>query len=330
MSRNNLTAELEAAVMMNNSTADCNPRADFQIYLFPTVYCFVFVLGLLGNVGALYVFIFKITPRSSSNIYVINLALADTIFLCTLPFRIHYHLKGNDWVFGSPACLVIGTLFFTNIYISVAFLTCICIDRYIATVHPITYLRLRGTKCTLWVSLAVWTVTGVAMLALILTGPLDSAPEPGGSRRSCFENFSRREWAKRMTAYNACALVFGSIVPLAVIMVCYPLVARRLTRIRTGTSRRALRIIYAILTITTICFLPYAVVHLLHLLMRHQIIQSCVYANAIYKARRLTMALVSLNSCLDPVLYYFTTRHCDFSFFKRLRPRRTRNVYTIN
>lgn len=316
--------------MMNNSTAGCNPRADFQIYLFPAVYCLVFVLGLLGNVGALYVFIFKITPRSSSNVYVINLALADTIFLCTLPFRIHYHLKGNDWVFGPQACLVIGTLFFTNIYISVAFLTCICIDRYIATVHPHTYLRLRATRCTLWVSLAVWMVTGAAMLAFVVDGQLDSiTPEDGGSRNSCYENFSQHEWAKRMTAYNVCGLVFGSIVPLVVIMICYPLVARRLARIRTSTSRRALRIIYAILAITAVCFLPYAVVHLLHLLMRHQIIKSCVYANVIYKARRLTMALVSLNSCLDPVLYYFTTSHCKWSFFKRLRLRRTRDVYTI-
>ncbi|XP_061113299.1 lysophosphatidic acid receptor 4 [Conger conger] len=316
--------------MMNNSTADCNLRADFQIYLFPAVYCLVFVLGLLGNVGALYVFIFKITPRSSSNVFVINLALADTIFLCTLPFLIHYHLNGNNWIFGSPACLVIGTLFYTNIYISVAFLTCICIDRYIATVYPLTYLRLRATRCTLWVSLAVWMVTGAAMLALVFTGPLDSVRPPKNGSHRCYESFSQREWASRMTAYNVSGLVFGSVLPLAIIMVCYPLVARRLAHIRTRTSRRALRIIYSILAITTICFVPYAVVHLLHLLMRHQVIQDCVYANIIYKARRLTMALVSLNSCLDPVLYYFTTSHCKWSFFKRLRLRRTQNVYTIN
>ncbi|KAJ8258109.1 hypothetical protein GJAV_G00193250 [Gymnothorax javanicus] len=315
---------------MRNSTENCDPRADFQIYLFPAVYSFVFVMGLLGNVGALYVFIFKITPRSSSNILVINLALADTLFLCTLPFRIHYHLKGNDWAFGSLACLVIGTLFFSNIYISVVFLTCICIDRYIATVHPHTYLRLRATRCTLVVSLTVWTVTGGAMLALVLTGPLDSAtPKPGESHRSCFENFSEREWAQRMTAYNVCGLVFGSILPLAVIMVCYPLVARRLARIQTSLGRRALRIVYAILAITIICFLPYAVVHLLHVLMRRDIIKDCAYVNAIYKARRLTMALVSLNSCLDPVLYYFTTSHCKWTFLKKLRIRKNWNVYTI-
>ncbi|KAJ8390157.1 hypothetical protein AAFF_G00110310 [Aldrovandia affinis] len=313
-----------------NDSIDCNPRADFQIYLFPVVYCLVLVLGFLGNMGALYVFIFK-TPCSSSNVYIINLALADTIFLCTLPFRIHYHLKGNDWVFGALACHIIGTLFFTNIYISIAFLTCICIDRYIATVHPHAYLRLRNTRCTQGVSLAVWTVAGVAMLAFILAGPLDSAPTPGHhSHRSCFENFSQREWETRMTAYNACALVFGSLVPLSVIMVCYPLVARRIARIRTGTSRRALRIIHSILAITAICFLPYAVVHLLHLLMRRQVIQNCGFADAIYKARRLTMALVSLNSCLDPVLYYFTTSHCKWGFFRRLRLKRPRRVYTIS
>ncbi|XP_036388774.1 lysophosphatidic acid receptor 6 [Megalops cyprinoides] len=314
--------------MNNSGNNSCNPTADFQIYLFPVVYCLVLVLGLVGNVGALYVFIFRITPRTSSNVYVINLALADTVFLCTLPFRIHYHLNGNDWIFGKVACQVTGTLFFTNIYISIAFLTCICIDRYIATVHPHTYLRLRNTRCSLVVSLAVWLVAVVAMLAFNLAGPLDSL---GGERsRSCFENFSEHEWATRMMAYNVCALVFGSLVPFAIIMVCYPLVARRIARIRTGTSRRALRVIYAILAITVVCFLPYHVVHLLHLLMRGHVIQLCVYANPIYKARRVTMALVSLNSCLDPVLYYFTTSHCKWSFFRRFCPKRTRGVYTIS
>ncbi|MFT7812892.1 lysophosphatidic acid receptor 6-like [Arapaima gigas] len=317
---------------MNGSQNDsCAPTADFQFYLFPAVYSTAVVLGLMGNLFALYMFVFRIKPRTSSSVFIINLALADTAFLCTLPFRIHYHLNSNDWVFGDLACRITGTLFFAIIYISIAFLTCICVDRYIATVYPHPYLRLQQTRWTLQVSLAVWVVIGTAVVAFIVAGPLESNPKSRREgQRSCFENFSEHEWDTRVAFYSACSFVFGSLVPFVIIMVCYPVVARRISRIRTATSQRALRVIYAILAITLICFLPYHVIHLLHLLMRRGVIQHCSYTTAIYQARRVTMALVSLNSCMDPVLYYFTTSYCKWGSIKWLLPYKSKQIYIIS
>ncbi|XP_029580223.1 lysophosphatidic acid receptor 6-like [Salmo trutta] len=323
---------------MNTSVGDlpgnCSTPADYQFYLFPAVYSLVMALGLPGNVGALYMFIFKITPRTSSNVYVINLALADTAILCTLPFKIHYFLNKNDWVFGDMACRITGTLFFANIYISIAFMTCICVDRYTAVTRPHIYLRLRNSCYTVVVSVAVWVVAGVAVLSFIRVGPLDS--KPGGGlphRRSCFENFSKHEWDRRVAPYSLFSLVFGSLLPSVVILVCYPLVARRIAIIRTNTARGALRVIYIILAITLLCFLPYHVVHFLHLLRRQGAIHYCPHANAIYNARQVTLALVSLNSCLDPLLYYFTTSRCNWSpsmaRFRWIWARRNRGRYTI-
>ncbi|XP_041713689.1 lysophosphatidic acid receptor 6-like [Coregonus clupeaformis] len=323
---------------MNTSVGDlpgnCSTTGDYQFYLFPAVYSLVMAVGLPGNVGALYVFIFKITPRTSSNVYVINLALADTAILCTLPFKIHYHLNRNDWVFGDMACRITGTLFFANIYISITFMTCICVDRYVAVTHPHIYLRLRNSCYTVVVSVAVWVVAGLAVLSFILLGPLDSKPEGGPrQRRRCFENFSQHEWDRRVAPYSLFSLIFGSLLPSVVILVCYPLVARRIALIRTNMARGALRVIYTILAITLLCFLPYHVVHFLHLLRRRGAIHHCPYANAIYNARRVTLALVSLNSCLDPLLYYFTTSHCKWSpsmaRFRWMWAGINREVYTI-
>uniref|UniRef100_A0A3P8ZIH4 G-protein coupled receptors family 1 profile domain-containing protein n=1 Tax=Esox lucius TaxID=8010 RepID=A0A3P8ZIH4_ESOLU len=299
---------------MNSSmayeTGNCSTRNDYQQYLYPAVYSLALALGLPGNLGALYVFIFKLRPRASSTVYVINLALADTSILCTLPFKIHYHLRSNDWAFGDVACRITGTLFFANIYISIAFMSCICVDRYVAVAHPHTYLRLRKSHYAVLVSALLWVTAGAAVLAFILVGPLDSGPNGGPSgRRSCFENFSKHEWDRRVAPCSLFSLIFGSLLPSAVILVCYPLVARRITLIRTNTARGALRVIYTILAITLFCFLPYHVVQFLHLLRRLEIIQHCPYANAIYDAQRVTIALVSLNSVLDPILYYFTTSH---------------------
>ncbi|XP_031701405.1 lysophosphatidic acid receptor 6 [Anarrhichthys ocellatus] len=319
--------------MMNVTGGDCStPSAEYQYYFFPTVYILALVLGLPGNLAALFVFTFRTTPRTAFSVYISNLALADIVILCTLPFKIHYHLNRNNWVFGDVVCRVTGIMFFANIYMSICFMTCICVDRYMATIHPHSYLRLRSPWCSLVVSVVLWCVIVVAMLVFVLLGPLETNADGSGSR-SCFENFAKREWNTRLAVYSLLCLIFGSLLPSVIILVCYPLAARRISMIRTKTAQKAVRVIYTILAITLLCFLPNHVVYLLHLLRRMEVIQSCYLANAIYNARRFTMALVILNTCLDPVLYYVTTSHCKWRQLKMAwlwgRVRRRRGVYTI-
>uniref|UniRef100_A0A3Q1GTR3 G-protein coupled receptors family 1 profile domain-containing protein n=1 Tax=Acanthochromis polyacanthus TaxID=80966 RepID=A0A3Q1GTR3_9TELE len=163
----------------------------YQYYFFPAVYIPALIIGLPGNLAALFVFTFRVTPRTAFSVYISNLALADVAILCTLPFRIHYHLNGNNWVFGDVACRVTGILFFANIYMSICFMTCICVDRYMATVYPHTYLRLRSARCSLVVSVVLWLVAGVAILVFIVMGPLESNAED-----SCLIFSNERELRK--------------------------------------------------------------------------------------------------------------------------------------
>ncbi|XP_067303289.1 P2Y purinoceptor 1 [Pseudorasbora parva] len=306
--------------MINNTTSVHFAKfLPLQRYLFPPVYGLVLFFGLIGNLGALYYFIVKIKQKSPSNIYIINLAVADTLFLFSLPFRIHYHLNDSNWIFGDTMCVITGTVFFANIYISITFMTCICVDRYIATVHPHTYLKHRNTSLPALVSTAVWLVSGAVMLAFMLTCPLSS------KGNMCFERFTSEEWSD-LAPYSICSLIFGSLLPSVVILVCYPIVARRITRINNSTARGARRVIYAILAITVLCFLPYHVVHLVYLLSRLRQIE---HDDWIYVLRRVTMALVSLNSLLDPILYYFATGHYKWRI-KRLRLKKKNGVYSIS
>ncbi|KAL6119440.1 uncharacterized protein ACO6RY_04014 [Pungitius sinensis] len=316
---------------MNGTDGTCStPSAEYQSYFFPAVYILALVVGLPGNLIALFVFTRKTTPRTAFSVYISNLAAADVVILCTLPLKIHYHLHRNNWAFGDVACRVTGTLYFANIYLSIFFMTCICVDRYMATVHPHSHLKLRSHRCSLVVSVVLWCVMAVAMLVFVLMGPLNTDASGGNS---CFENFAKEEWDKRLLVYSLLCLIFGSLVPSAIILVCYPLAARRISLIRTKAAQKAVRAIYTILAITLLCFLPNHVAYLLHLLRRMGVIQSCSWVTAIYHARRVTMALVTLNTCLDPVLYYVATAHCKWKRLKmawlRGRVRRQRGVYTI-
>ena len=315
------------------TSSNCSePSPGYQYHLFPLVYSVALVLGLPANLVALYVFVFKVAPRTSSSVYVINLALADTAILLTLPFRIHYHLNRNRWVFGDMACRLTGTLWHASVYVSICFMTCVCVDRYVAAVRPLRYRRLKNPRYALAVSALLWAAVGVAILTFILMGPLE------GDQVSCFEKFAREEWSGRLVHYSVLSLVFCSLLPSLVILVCYPLAMRRISRIPGRTSRRARRIIMTVLAITLLCFLPYHVAHLLHLLLRMGVIRGCAAAAAIHCARRVTLALVSLNTCLDPVLYHVTSTHsrrrcCRWKPLGELwswgRARRFKGVYTL-
>lgn len=315
-----------------NATNCTDPAAEFQYHFFPVVYILALAVGLPGNLAALFVFTVRITSRTAFSVYISNLALADIGILLTLPFRIHYHLHRNNWVFGESACLITGTLYFANIYLSICFMTCICVDRYMGVVHPHSYLKVRSPWCSLVVSIVLWCVCGVAILVFILLGPLETGEESSG--HTCFENFAKREWGERLRLYSIVNLLFFSLLPSVVILVCYPLAARRISMFRTKSAQKAVRVIYTLLAITVLCFLPNHVVYLLHFLQRMDVIQSCPARDAIYIARRVTMALVILNTCLDPVLYYMTTSHFRWESLKRTwlwgTASRSRGVYVIN
>ncbi|NXG53784.1 LPAR6 protein, partial [Psilopogon haemacephalus] len=309
-----------------NASSEPPLEAEFQYLLFPAIYSIVFVLGLLENLSALYLLCRRARDRPRPHLYMANLCLVDTFFVCVLPFKIHYHLNCNHWIFGDVACRVTGTLFYLNIYLSIAFFTCICVDRYLAVLHPFTYIQIRATHYLLVVT-GLWVVALSVAVPLILEGPLHSSGVR--NRTACFENFSLSSWSGRMAPYNLLALLLGFVLPFAIILISYLLIARKISQIKHSThKRKALRTIYAILGICALCFLPYHLTHLLHFLMRVQLIQNQAFTSLIYKMRRVTLALVSFNCCLNPLLYYFSSFSKQWLFSFKLCFR-SQKVYTI-
>ncbi|XP_061456509.1 lysophosphatidic acid receptor 6-like [Rhineura floridana] len=308
-----------------NASLGCTLQADFQYSFFTIVYSTVFVLGLLENGVALYLLTCRVVNVPRSYVYLVNLAVVDTSFVCILPFKVHYHMNQNHWIFGDVACRVTGSMYFLNIYLSIAFFTCICLDRYVAVLHPFVYIRIKSAHYGM-VAMVLWVAAGSVALPLVLGGPLDFNRS---TSTACFENFGVEIWTGRMVPYNICALIFGFVVPFAVILISYPVIARRISRIpHSARKKKALGTIYLILFICVTCFLPYHLTHLLHFLMRAGLIQDCHFATFIYRMRRVTLASVSFNCCLNPILYYFTSASKRWPWRLPFRTR-TRKVYTI-
>lgn len=88
----------------------------------------------------------QVRQRNELGIYLINLSVADLLYITTLPLWIDYFLQHDDWIHGQESCKLFGFIFYTNIYVSIAFLCCISLDRYLAVAYPLRFAKVRRIK----------------------------------------------------------------------------------------------------------------------------------------------------------------------------------------
>lgn len=90
----------------------CTYNEDFKRFLLPAVYTFVFLLGLPLN-AAVILKILKTRPHlSRNNIYMLNLALADFLYVMSLPLLIYNYGSRDYWPFGEFACKLVRFQFY--------------------------------------------------------------------------------------------------------------------------------------------------------------------------------------------------------------------------
>ncbi|NWV99675.1 LPAR6 protein, partial [Machaerirhynchus nigripectus] len=304
-----------------NVSSGASLGADVQHSLFAVTYSSVMVLGLLGNALSLSLLSCRVKPLSHSYIFLLQLALLDTLFLCVLPLQIHSQLRGDTWAFGDTACGVAGALFCLHTSLSVAFFSCLCADLWLAVLHPFTSIQLRATHYVL-VATALWLVALGATVPLVL-------PSRGArSSTACFGSFPG-SWAQPTAPRSILAFIFGVVVPFSIILLGFPLVAGSIWQSRRrAAKRKALGTILIILGICALCFLPHHLTQLLHFLLGIRAIHREPLPSLIPEIQRVTSALASCSCCLNPLLYYFHSSsrlwHCPCRL--RLRSKR---VFTI-
>lgn len=100
----------------NQSSCDVLVYQRAAVVLFPIFYSVVFIISACGNSLVLYVICQRKQKFNSTSIYLVNLALSDTLFTLALPGRIIYYIRHFDWPFGDLLCRLTTLLFFANTY----------------------------------------------------------------------------------------------------------------------------------------------------------------------------------------------------------------------
>ncbi|XP_074467756.1 lysophosphatidic acid receptor 6-like [Sebastes fasciatus] len=309
---------------MSNSTINlaCNKSDDFKYPLYSSVFSLVFVVGFLFNMVAVYIFGCTLKMRNETTTYMINLVVSDSLFVLSLPFRIVYFIS-RDWMFGSVLCKISVALFYTNMYGSILFLTCISVDRFLAIVYPFRSQAIRTKRnaklacCTVWVMVLCGSVpTG---FLLDTTSDLNQ----NSSTKYCFENYSRKQWRAELSKVVVFIETVGFIIPLMLNVFCSIMVLRTLRRPQTISrggnlnKTKILRMIIVHLFIFCFCFIPYNVNLMFYAMVRSNILKGCDAEDVVRTIYPIALCLAVTNCCFDPVIYYFTSETIQSSIKRK-------------
>uniref|UniRef100_UPI00398F3FE0 lysophosphatidic acid receptor 4-like n=1 Tax=Pristiophorus japonicus TaxID=55135 RepID=UPI00398F3FE0 len=289
--------------MENNSNVS-NYTIDFHYPLFASVYGLTLAIGLPLNSISLWVFFTRLKLRTAPAIYFTNLAISDLLFVLSLPFRVYYFATAT-WTFGNLVCIVSGTMFVVNFYMSSLLITLINLDRYLAIVHPLNSRSLRSPKAAIVACAVVWLIV---MLLIIPIGHNFHQTKSLNVTR-CYEEFSTETW---QSAFKFIILVttIGCSVPFIIIISCFFAVVRVMIRIRKESQEykkyKIIRLFLINVGVYIVCFVPFNVVFILYGMHQAGYLLVGKYLQ-LFKAHAVTMCLASISSCLDPMVYYFTT-----------------------
>uniref|UniRef100_A0A1A8NS01 Pyrimidinergic receptor P2Y, G-protein coupled, 4-like n=2 Tax=Nothobranchius TaxID=28779 RepID=A0A1A8NS01_9TELE len=307
----NFSALNQTEVFTSVFNSSCRFNEEFKYILLPVSYSLVFVLGFVLNAMALWVF-FKMRPWNPSMVFMFHLALSDFLYVLSLPTLIYYYANRSHWPFGVAACKTVRFLFYANLYCSILFLTCISVHRYIGICHPIKARNLVKSRHAHLVCGLMWAVVTVCLIPNIVFVTT--------SRRDndtlCHDTTSQGAF-EQYVDYSSVVMVLLFCIPFMIILVCYCQMARALCRPRQGLSasprgnnsrQKSIKLIIVVLVVFAVSFVPFHITRTLYYTSRVLNLH-CEFLNVVNFTYKITRPLASVNSCIDPILYFLAGDH---------------------
>ncbi|XP_041057370.1 C-X-C chemokine receptor type 2-like [Carcharodon carcharias] len=280
----------------------CTPMVNRSINtVIAIVYALVCFLAMAGNMVVMVVILSNRRTISSTDIFLLHLAVADLLFAVTLPFWAVDAISG--WVFGDAMCKIISMLKEVNFYSGILLLACISIDRYLSIVYSI---RTHNQKRPFLIKLhcaAVWVVAIVLSLPILYKGEY---PVPGLNRLVCYELLDGESAETWRVTTRFLRHFIGFLIPLAVMTFCYSVTIWKLCQTKGFQKQKAMKVIIAVVLAFLICWLPHNITVFVDTLLRSKlIVDTCDKRYHIDEAMFATQTLGFLHSCINPILYAF-------------------------
>ncbi|KAG1699651.1 Growth hormone secretagogue receptor type 1 [Nymphon striatum] len=297
-----------------------NEKFPFYLRLSVSVFCGVsLVLGVFGNVLVPLVVCTNRDMRNSTNIFLVNLSIADllVILTCVPTAIIEVNARPETWVLGHVMCKIVPFVESTVCHGSVLTMLAISFERFYAICHPLkaaytcTKTRAIMVILLLWLWSVLVTTPVITFTSYRFAKYIDDTTVP-----VCVTEVHT---PSRIT-YFIVTTTLLFIVPFPILVVIYVRITKKLMSKRPSSSAvnsggsiknfdigmTARRQVIAMLITVIICFfsclLPIRIFYFWYILVPKEKLQRLgphVYFNLLYLCR----SLLYLNSAINPMLY---------------------------
>ncbi|XP_018557665.1 P2Y purinoceptor 12 [Lates calcarifer] len=314
----------------------CSRDNVLKTVVFPVLYSFLFLVGLLLNSVAVWVF-FRIPSRSHFIIYLKNIVVADVIMTFTFPFKVLSDSNMASTGLRIFVCRVSSVLFYLTMYISILFFGLISIDRCRKTLKPFRGTNAARLTRRKLLSGAIWTF----LLILCLPNVILTSKTPTSKYFKCSDLKTEAGLFWHEVVNHVCQIIFwGNLVT---VIICYTLISKELYRSYTRTktnraegtvcrepSRTTTRApqkatrkmnanVFLVLAVFFVCFVPFHFARVPYTLSQTRQVFDCKLKLFLFQLKESTLFLSSLNSLLDPLIYFFLCKSFRTTLFKTLR-----------
>ncbi|XP_007436608.2 urotensin-2 receptor-like [Python bivittatus] len=196
ISSNNTWGEAFTASSLEDIVATCT---------IGTILSLMCIIGVTGNVYTLVVMCHYLRYSASMYIYIINLALADLLYLLTIPFIVGTYFI-QEWSFGDTGCRILFSLNFLTMHASIFTLMVMSTERYLAVLKPLDTVK-RSKSYQKAIALIIWVASLLLTLPMLIMIQLVQ-----GEKNICLPTWSKLSYKIYITVLFCTSIVGPGVV----------------------------------------------------------------------------------------------------------------------
>ncbi|XP_023790516.1 galanin receptor type 1-like [Cyanistes caeruleus] len=287
-------------------------RGGPEVVIVPVLFGLIFLLGMVGNTLVLVV-LGRLRPggrpsRSATNIFILNLSIADFSFLLfCVPFQATiYSLP--EWIFGAFFCKWVHYLAMATMLVSIFTLVAMSVDRYIAVVHAKRSPCIRSKRNAALGVAVIWLLSLLIAIPVAQHQALMSGHQQAPNSSFCWEHWANGSTAKQM--YKITILLVGYLLPLLLITCCYAKVLYHLhTKVKNiskkseRSKKKTAQTVLLVVAVFLLSWLPH------HIITMWAEFGHFPLNNISFTFRIISHCLAYGNSCINPILYAFLSEN---------------------
>ncbi|KAM9839535.1 C-C chemokine receptor type 9-like [Aulostomus maculatus] len=270
----------------------------------PPLFWIIFLLGAFGNLMVVCIYItVRNRLKTMTDVYLLNLAVADLLFLCTLPFWAGDAIKG--WQFGVNLCKMVSAVYKINFFSSMFLLTCISVDRYIAIVQVTKAQNLKKKRLfySKLACLGVWFVSTLLALPEFIFSEVKVDQKEMSFCVPVYWNNTNNQTKILVLSLQIC---MGFFLPLLVMIFCYSVIIRTLVQAKAFEKHKALRVIFIVVFVFVVSQLPHNSLLIVEASQAaNTTFTACDTVKYFDIAGLVAKSVAYTHACLNPLLYVF-------------------------